>query len=146
MKKISIASDHAGFEYKKMLAEYLKTKGYSVLDLGPDSTEKVDYPIFADKVCSSVQNKESDYGILICGTGIGMSIAANKHKGIRAGLCGDSKSATLTREHNNANVLCMGARIIPFETALEITDNFLKSEFLTGGDHENRVKMLDELL
>lgn len=143
-KIIAIASDHAGPDYKKRLIEYLSAKGYTCLNLGTDTDASVDYPIYADKVCQKITSGEADLGILICGTGIGMSIAANKHKGIRAGLCGDPDSASLTRQHNNANVLCMGARIISFEKALEITDAFLDAEFL-GGRHQRRVDMLENL-
>ncbi len=143
-KIIAIASDHAGPDYKKRLIEYLTEKGYTCLNMGTDTDASVDYPIYADKVCEKVLSGEAELGILICGTGIGMSIAANKHKGIRAGLCGDPESASLTRQHNNANVLCMGARIISFEKAVEITDAFLSSEFL-GGRHQRRVDMLENL-
>ncbi len=143
-KIIAIASDHAGPDYKKRLIEYLTEKGYTCLNMGTDTEYSVDYPIYADKVCKKILSGEAELGILICGTGIGMSIAANKHKGIRAGLCGDPESASLTRQHNNANILCMGARIISFEKAVEITDAFLEAEFL-GGRHQRRVDMLENL-
>lgn len=142
--KIAIASDHAGFEYKTKLAAHLRTLGYDVTDLGTDSPDSVDYPVFAHKVCEKVQAGTAERGILICGTGIGMSIAANKHKGIRAGLCGDEKSASLTRQHNDANVLCMGERIIPYENAQKIAEVFLTTEFI-GGKHQKRVEMLNSL-
>ena len=141
-KILAIACDHAGVDYKRDLIAYLTGKGYTCLNLGTDTTDSVDYPVYADAVCRKVMEKQADLGILICGTGIGMSIAANKHRGIRAGLCGDPESAALTRQHNNANVLCMGARIIPFEKAVEITDAFLGAEFL-GGRHQRRVDMLE---
>ena len=141
-KILAIACDHAGVTYKRDLISYLTAKGYTCLNLGTDTEESVDYPIYADAVCKKVTSGEADLGILICGTGIGMSIAANKHKGIRAGLCGDPDSAALTRQHNNANVLCMGARILSFEKAVEITDAFLGAEFL-GGRHQRRVDMLE---
>ncbi|MBQ2988886.1 MAG: ribose 5-phosphate isomerase B [Clostridia bacterium] len=141
-KILAIACDHAGVTYKKDLIAYLTGKGYTCINLGTDTEESVDYPIYADAVCKKVTSGEADLGILICGTGIGMSIAANKHKGIRAGLCGDPESASLTRQHNNANVLCMGARILSFEKAVEITDAFLHAEFL-GGRHQRRVDMLE---
>ena len=143
-KIIAIASDHAGPDYKKRLIEYLTEKGYTCLNMGTDTEYSVDYPIYADKVCKKILSGEAELGILICGTGIGMSIAANKHKGIRAGLCGDPESASLTRQHNNANILCMGARIISFEKAVEITDAFLEAEF-RGGRHQRRVDMLENL-
>lgn len=141
--KLAIACDHAGFEYKGKLVSWLASKNYEVLDLGPDTEDPVDYPLYADKVCKVVLSKDADLGILICGTGIGMSIAANKHKGIRAGLCGDLKSARWTREHNDANVLCMGARIISYELAEQITEEFLNGQFL-GGKHLTRVQMLEQ--
>jgi ribose 5-phosphate isomerase B len=143
-KIIAIASDHAGPDYKKRLIEYLTEKGYTCLNMGTDTEESVDYPIYAHKVCEKVLSGEAALGILICGTGIGMSIAANKHAGIRAGLCADPESAALTRQHNNANVLCMGARILSFEKVVEITDAFLGAEFL-GGRHQKRVDMLENL-
>jgi ribose 5-phosphate isomerase B len=129
-KIIAIASDHAGPDYKKRLIEYLTEKGYTCLNMGTDTEESVDYPIYAHKVCEKVLSGEAALGILICGTGIGMSIAANKHAGIRAGLCADPESAALTRQHNNANVLCMGARILSFEKVVEITDATLNAECL----------------
>ena len=110
------------------------------MNVGTDSDEQVDYPVYADKVCKCVTDKLVDTGILICGTGIGMSMAANKHKGIRAAVCGDLKSAEFTRLHNDANVLCMGARIIPYNLAQEITDKYLTTEFL-GGKHKIRIDM-----
>ena len=141
-KILAIASDHAGVSYKKDLITYLTEKGYECINLGTDTEDSVDYPLYADAVCKKVTTGEADLGILICGTGIGMSIAANKHKGIRAGLCGDPESAALTRQHNNANVLCMGARILSFEKAIEITEAFLGAEFM-GGRHQRRVDMLE---
>ncbi len=141
---IAIACDHAAVDYKTRLIAHLTEKGYTCLNLGTDTDESVDYPIYADKVCKKLTAGEAELGILICGTGIGMSIAANKHKGIRAALCSDPTSATLTREHNNANVLCMGARILPFDRVLAITDAFLAGEFL-GGRHARRVDMLENL-
>lgn len=143
-KIIAIASDHAGPDYKKRLIEYLTAKGYTCLNMGTDTEDSVDYPIYAHKVCEKVLSGEAALGILICGTGIGMSIAANKHAGIRAGLCADPESAALTRQHNNANVLCMGARVLSFEKVVEITDAFLGAEFL-GGRHQRRVDMLENL-
>lgn len=140
--KLAIASDHAGVAYKQKLIEHLTAKGYECVNLGTDTEDSVDYPLYAARVCDSITRGESALGILICGTGIGMSIAANKHRGIRAALCGDKESAALTRQHNNANVLCMGARIISFEKAVEITDAFLEAEFL-GGRHQRRVDMLE---
>ena len=140
--KLAIASDHAGVDYKKRLIEHLEKQGYDCINLGTDTEESVDYPVYADRVCGKIPSGECALGILICGTGIGMSIAANKHKGIRAALCSDTESAALTRQHNDANVLCLGARILPFEKAVQITDAFLNAEFL-GGRHQRRVDMLE---
>lgn len=140
--KLAIASDHAGVDYKKRLIEHLEKHGFECINLGTDTEESVDYPVYADRVCGKITNGECTLGILICGTGIGMSIAANKHKGIRAALCSDTESAVLTRQHNDANILCLGARIIPFEKAVQITDAFLGAEFL-GGRHQRRVDMLE---
>lgn len=141
-KTIAIGADHAGFEYKNKLAELLKREGYNVIDVGTNSTESVDYPVYANKVCDKVTNNEANVGILICGTGIGMSMAANKRKGIRAAVCGDIKSSEFTRLHNDANVLCMGARIIPFELCKELTKIFLNTEFM-GGKHQKRIDMFE---
>lgn len=140
--KIAIGCDHAGFEYKEKLKEWLLENNYEVEDVGTYSADAVDYPIYAKAVCNKVLAKEADYGILFCGTGIGMSIAANKIKGIRAALCSDIKSAELTRQHNDTNVLCMGALIIGFVTAREITKTFLSNNFV-GGKHKVRVDMLE---
>ena len=140
--KLAIASDHAGVDYKKRLIEHLEKQGYDCINLGTDTEESVDYPVYADRVCGKITSGECALGILICGTGIGMSIAANKHKGIRAALCSDTESAALTRQHNDANVLCLGARILPFEKAVQITDAFLNAEFL-GRRHQRRVDMLE---
>ena len=143
MIKIAIASDHAGFELKSKLRDYLKEKGYSVTDLGTDSDKSVDYPEYANKLCSFLLKGECEKGVLICGTGIGMSIAANRHKGIRAALCTIPEYAKLSREHNNANVLCLGARFIPFEQATLILDTFLSTDF-EGDRHQRRVDLLDK--
>lgn len=142
-QKIAIASDHAGVAYKKELAEYLRNRGFEVEDLGPFTEESVDYPVYADLVCRKLTSEHCAFGILICGTGIGMSIAANKHRGIRAALCSDTESAKLTRNHNNANVLCLGARILPYETVVSIADAFLNAEFL-GGRHQRRIDEIEE--
>ncbi|BDC93289.1 ribose 5-phosphate isomerase B [Treponema bryantii] len=141
--KIAIGSDHAGFSYKQKLIEFLTSKGYDVINVGTDSEEQVDYPVYADKVCKLIEEKSVDTGILICGTGIGMSMAANKHKSIRAAVCTDLKSAEFTRLHNDANVLCMGERIIPYELAQEITEKYLTTEFL-GGKHKTRIDMFSK--
>ena len=138
--KIAVGCDHAGVDYKNRLAEYLKSSGYEVFDCGTYGKESVDYPLFAEKVCKKVIGSEADFGILICGTGIGMSMAANKFKEIRAALCTDVIMAEFTRKHNNANVLCMGARIIAYEMAEAVTEKFLNTDF-EGGRHCKRIEM-----
>lgn len=142
MKKIAIACDRAGIDLKKFLIQSMKND-VEFIDLGTDGDDPVDYPDFAKKVVKSILNKEAELGVLICGTGIGMSMAANRYKGIRAGLCHNSLEARLTREHNNANILCMGARIIGNECALENLKVFLKTEF-AGGRHQKRIEKIDE--
>lgn len=141
---IFIGSDAAGYRLKEEIKEYVMKKGYDVFDMGCNSEESCHYPIFANAVCEAVQKcPNSSFGILICGTGIGMSMCANKYKGIRAGLCGDVFSAEMTRKHNNANVLCMGARVIKSRLAKQITDAFLANDF-EGGRHQVRIDMMTE--
>jgi ribose 5-phosphate isomerase B len=142
---IALGADHAGYEYKDKLISYLTENGYKCIDCGTNGPESVDYPIHASRVCELVRSGECAFGILVCGTGIGMSIAANKHRGIRAALCNEAESTAMTRHHNNANVLCLGARMIPYERALELTNVFLSTEY-DGGRHERRVEILDKLL
>lgn len=141
-KTIAIGADHAGYLYKARLIEHLKSKGFEVVNVGTDAADSVDYPVFADKVCDCVASGKAVFGILICGTGIGMSMASNKHKGIRAALCTDLVMAEYTRLHNNANVLCLGARIIACEMAEMIADKFLETEF-EGGRHQRRIDLFD---
>jgi ribose 5-phosphate isomerase B len=140
--KIALGADHGGFPLKEVIKNHLLEKGYEILDCGTHSLESVDYPVFAKLVGQAVVAKEADFGILVCGTGIGISIAANKIPGIRAGLCTNTTMSRLTREHNNANVLALGGRIIGDVLALEIVDTFLNTEFL-GGRHENRINQLE---
>lgn len=140
--KLGIASDHAGFDLKETLKEYLIGQGHEVIDFGTESKDSVDYPDYAKKLTKSVVEGESEFGIGICGTGIGMNIACNKQKGIRAALCSDPLSASLTRRHNNANVLNLGARIIGVELAINIVENFLNEEF-EAGRHLNRVNKIE---
>ncbi|MBQ7290996.1 MAG: ribose 5-phosphate isomerase B [Clostridia bacterium] len=142
---IALGADHAGYEYKNNLIAYLTENGYECIDCGTNSPESVDYPVHASKVCELVRGGKAEFGILVCGTGIGMSIAANKHRGIRAALCNEPESTAMTRHHNNSNVLCLGARMISYEKALELTKVFLSTEF-DGGRHQRRVDMLDKLL
>lgn len=145
MRKIFIGADSAGFKLKEEVKAHLSELGYEVADCGCDSEASCHYPLFAKAVCENVQeNLDSSFGILICGTGIGMSMCANKHKGIRAGLCSDTYSAKMTRRHNDANVLCMGARVIGSCLALDIVDEFLKNEY-EGGRHAIRVGMMTEI-
>lgn len=141
---ISIGADHKGVDHKKAIIEHLETKGIKVIDRGPNAYDSVDYPDYAKKVCSDVQKNESSFGILICYTGIGMSIVANKHRGIRAALVGKAENAKLTRNHNNTNVLCLGAKDTEIETALEIVDTFIEEEF-EGGRHIQRVNKIEEV-
>ena len=141
---IAIGSDHGGYLLKVELKKHLEEKGIEFKDFGTDSTASCDYPIYAEKVCRAIQSGECDKGILICGTGIGMSMCANKCKGIRAAHCSDHFSAEFTRKHNDANVLCMGARTIGPGVALQLADIFLTTEF-EGGRHERRVAMMMEL-
>ena len=141
--KISLACDHGGLELKNKIKEHLEARGCATVDFGTFSTVSCDYPDFARPAAQAVASGECDRGILVCTTGIGMSIAANKHRGIRAALCGDTVSAKFTRLHNNANVLCMGARIIGISTAEEISKIFIGTEF-EGGRHQYRIDMLEK--
>ena len=141
MKKIVMASDHAGFDLKNTLVEQLKNDGYDVEDAGTYSKDSCDYPVFAEKACRYMLDGKAELCILVCGTGIGMSMAANKHRGIRAALCGDTYSARFTRMHNDANVLCMGANVVGGGLAFDIIDTFLSNEF-EGGRHKVRVDMV----
>jgi len=145
MRKIAIGCDHAGIEIKNVVIAHLHKRGIEVKDVGTHTTESCHYPVFADAVCKKVTSGECELGILICGTGIGMSMAANKHKGIRAACCSDTFSAKLTREHNDANVLCFGERVVGAGLATELVDAFLDAEYLNNGNHVIRVAMLDEL-
>lgn len=143
--KIIIGCDHAAFEAKNQLIKYLEKKDYEVCDIGTYTADSCDYPIIAHDLCSRIQSGEFERGILLCGTGIGMSIAANKHAGIRAALCHNQLTASLTREHNNANVLCLGARMIGLELIYAITDTFLTTDALSTDRHVRRQQQLDSL-
>lgn len=145
MRKIFIGADSAGFELKREVIPYLQDKGYEVIDCGTDSSASCHYPLFANAVCENVKaDLDGSFGILICGTGIGMSMCANKYRGIRAAVCSDTFSAKMTRRHNDANVLCMGARVIGSCLAEDIIDIFLANEF-EGGRHKTRVDMMSEI-
>ena len=141
--KIALGCDHGGYELKEKVKSHLEKKGYEVLDLGCHSTESVNYPVYGKAVGEAVTKKEADYGVVICGTGIGISIAANKVKGVRAALCMNTTMARLTREHNDANVLAFGARMVGDVLALEMVDTFLTTAF-EGGRHVARVEMLED--
>ena len=140
-KKITIGSDHAGYELKLKVIAHLKERGIEAIDVGTYSTDSCDYPDFAHAVCKNVQEGVTELGILVCGTGIGMSMAANKHKGIRAAACSDTFSARLTRMHNDANVLCFGERVVGMGLACDLVDAFIDAEF-EGGKHARRVDMI----
>ena len=140
-KTIVIASDHAGVELKAQLVADMKAMGAQIHDLGPSDTASVDYPDYAHKLAEWMKSHADAQGVLICGSGIGMSIAANRHPHIRAALCHSGLEASLTRKHNNANVLCLGARIIGCETARDCLKQFLTTEF-EGGRHAERIKKI----
>ncbi len=140
--RIAIGSDHGGYEYKEQIVSHLKEKGYECVDVGTYSTDSCDYPVIARAVTTKITTGEADRGILVCGTGIGMSIVANKVKGIRAALCGDTFSARASRAHNNSNVLCLGERVIGINLAMDIVDIWLESKF-EGGRHQRRVDMME---
>ena len=141
IKRVLLASDHAGFKLKDKIKRFLIKKGNTVLDLGTKNTNSVDYPDYAHLLSKKMKNNKSQFGILICGTGIGMDMAANKHKNIRAALCYNTKSTKLSRQHNNANVMTIGARLIKAKTALMCVSTFLKTEFV-GGRHIKRIKKI----
>ena len=140
---IALGCDHGGYELKQEIIQYLEEKEIPYKDFGCDSTKSVDYPIYARKVGRAIQNGECEKGILICGTGIGISIAANKMKGIRAALCTDCFSAEATRQHNDANVLALGGRVVGTGLALKIVDTFLNTEFSHDERHERRIRLIE---
>ena len=138
---IFIGSDHGGYALKLEVIEHLKNRGIEVTDVGCDSEASCDYPVYAKKVTDAIKDGSADLGILICGTGIGMSMAANKESGIRAALCHDVFSAKATREHNNANILCLGARVVGPGLALMIIDTFIDTSFSHDERHIRRISM-----
>ena len=142
--KIAIGNDHVGIELKPIIVEYLKEPGHTVDDFGAYTNERTDYPIYGRKVAEAVVNGEYDCGILICGTGVGISISANKVKGIRAVVCSEPYSAKLSKQHNNTNILAFGARVIGSELAKMIVKEWLEAEY-EGGRHSKRVEMLNEM-
>ena len=143
--KIVIGCDHAGYNIKNAVKKHIEEKGYEVVDVGTNSSDSCHYPVYASAACKKILDGECELGILICGTGIGMSIAANKHKGIRAACCSDVFSARLTREHNDANMLCFGERVVGIGTAIDLVDAFLGAEYLNNGNHVTRVAMLADI-
>ena len=142
--KIALGCDHGGLEHKNAIGEFLKKSGHEVVDFGIYEQISVDYPDIAKKVCESIVNGETERGILVCGTGIGMSIAANKYKGIRAAACSEHFSAKYTRLHNNSNILCLGGRVVGVGTAIELAELFVNTEF-EGGRHQNRIDKIAEI-
>lgn len=143
--KIAMANDHAAVAMKKEIQKMLEDEGYEIINLGTDTDESVDYPFYGENCAKAVVNGDADYGIVICGTGIGISIAANKVPGTRCGLCRDVTDARLTREHNDANMLAMGARTTGMETAKDIVHAFLATPFSNGANHIRRIHELAEL-
>ena len=143
--KLVIGSDHGGYTMKQEVIEHLKSRGFEIIDVGTDSPASCDYPVYAKKLTDIITAGEADLGILICGTGIGMSMAANKVDGIRAALCHDVFSAEATRSHNNANVLCMGARVIGPGLACMIVDKFVDTPFSNDERHIRRISMYSKL-
>lgn len=141
---IIIASDHAGLDYKKTILNHLQKQGHTVEDFGPYTTDSFDYPDSAHKVANYLSEHKESYGILICGTGIGMSMSANRHPHIRAALCGNEFQAKATREHNDANILCLGTRVTGEGLALAIVDTFFNTEF-EGGRHIRRLEKMEVL-
>ncbi len=142
--KIVLAADHGGFELKEFIKEYLLVKNYEVVDEGTHEEVSVDYPEYAEKAAAKVLSKEADLGIIFCGTGIGISIAANKVNGIRAALCHDIFTAKMSRMHNNANILALGGRLLGKGIAIEIVETFLKTEY-EGGRHQNRLDKITDI-
>jgi ribose 5-phosphate isomerase B len=143
-ERIALGADHAGYAVKERIKELLHEEGYEVVDFGTHTSESVDYPDYARQVAQSVSQAESDRGILVCGTGIGMAITANKFRGIRAATCNDTYTARMAAEHTNANVLCVGARVVDADHAAAIVREWLKTKF-GGGRHQRRLDKIDEI-
>ncbi|VWL85574.1 ribose 5-phosphate isomerase B [Oceanivirga miroungae] len=140
--RVAIGNDHSGVEYKNELVKYMKELGVEVVNFGTDTLDSVDYPDYAKMVCNAILNKEVDYGVLICGTGIGISITANKIPGIRAALCYNEYMGSITRAHNDSNVIAFGARVLGIEVAKSTLKAFLETEF-EGGRHQRRVDKME---
>ena len=143
-KRIVLGADHAGYLLKNFIAAQLESEGYTVIDVGTNSADSCDYPVYAEKACNTVLAGEGDLIVLVCGTGVGMSIAANKINGIRAACCSDIFSAKYTRLHNDSNALCIGARVLGEGLAWELVKVFVETEF-EGGKHARRVAMLTDI-
>ena len=142
--KIAIGNDHVAVEMKQHIKKYLEEKGHEVVNCGTDSSDRTDYPVYGKKVADLVASGECDFGVLICGTGVGISLAANKVDGIRAVVCSEPYSAKLSRQHNNANIVAFGARVIGVATAEMIVDEFLSAEY-EGGRHQKRIDMIAQI-
>jgi ribose 5-phosphate isomerase B len=142
IKKIAVASDHAGYEYKEEIKKHIEEEGYEVKDFGTDSNQSVDYPVFIKPAAKAVASGKCDAGIVLGGSGNGEAMAANKVKGVRCALCWNAESARLAKEHNNANMVALGQRLISLETAITIVDTWLKAGF-EGGRHQRRIDMLE---
>lgn len=142
--KIAIANDHAAVEMKHEIAEYIRELGHEVVDYGTNSTESANYPEYGEKVAHVVAEDEADYGVLICGTGVGISMVANKVNGIRAAVCSESTTARLVRQHNDANIIAFGSRIVGIEVAKDIVRTFLTTDFM-GGRHQTRIDMIRDM-
>ena len=140
--KIAIGGDHAGFSYKKKIIEYLNSNGITILDVGPKNEASCDYPDFSHLVAKSVQKKEVDFGVLVCGSANGVAMAANKHNSIRAAICWNNEIASLAKTHNNANIICFPARFVSLDSVLRMIEVFMKKNF-EGGRHLNRIKKID---
>ena len=141
MKKIFISSDHAGFTLKESIKVFLNKKGYKYSDLGPTNDDRVDYPDFAHKVAKKVKNNKNNVGILVCGSGMGMNITANRHKNIRAAQCFNSRSTRLSRLHNDANIITLGSRLLKKKNVMNLVNIFLSTKF-EGGRHTTRIKKI----
>jgi ribose 5-phosphate isomerase B len=142
--KIAIGNDHVGYQLKLHICKYLLEKGYELIDFGTGSTDRTDYPIYAKRVAQAVVNNECEKGILICGTGVGISIAANKVRGIRAVVCSEPYSARLARQHNNANIVAFGSRVVGISIAEMIVDEFLSARY-ENGRHQKRIDMVSDI-
>lgn len=143
--KIALGSDHGGFELKQLIKQHLEEKGCTCVDVGSYDTARAEYPIYGEKAARVVASGECELGVLVCGTGCGISLAANRVKGIRCCNCSEPVTARLSREHNNCNMIAIGGRIVGAQMALDIVDSFVNAKFITGGRHEERVRMIEAI-